>query len=455
MMRELEQPLGVQVRLLAQEFTRIQASGGILLLAATVLALLFANSILSEAYFNFWQSDLSISLGSFSISEHLYEWVNDGLMVIFFLVVGLEIKREVVEGELGSPKRAALPVAAALGGLVIPALIYLALNSGPPGSAGWGIPIATDIAFTLGILVLLGSRVPVTLKVFFTAFAIVDDIGAVLVISLFYTSDISALALGAALILLLGLVALNRARVFNLIPYLVLGFLLWLAFLESGVHPTIAGVLLALVIPNRSAADPRILLTQCTTILSEYEKTPAGEHPARLSAREEAATQTLESIAESLQSPSQRLEHALNPLSTYLILPIFAFANAGVAIPAEPGVLLSNPVSMGILAGLLIGKPLGITLFSWLAIRLNLAQLPSTVSFRQLALASILGGIGFTISLFITGSAFDDPELVTAAKLAILAASLIAGVSGFALVWFTSPHYDEYSRIEDELASST
>ncbi|MDX1435848.1 MAG: Na+/H+ antiporter NhaA, partial [Anaerolineales bacterium] len=452
MLRELEKPLGVQIRLLAQEFTRIQASGGLLLLGATILALIFANSALAEAYFEFWRTDFTITLGSFSLTAHLYEWVNDGLMAIFFLVVGLEIKREILEGELGSAKRAALPVAAAVGGLAVPAVIYLAFNLGTPGANGWGIPIATDIAFTLGILVLLGSRVPLTLKIFFTAFAIVDDIGAVMVITFFYSHGVELVALGAGAVILILLIILNRIRVYNLVPYVILGILLWVAFLEAGIHPTVAGVLLALVIPNRSAGDPRVLLAQCTTILNEYDS--PGTHPARLSSREQAATQTLEAISESLQSPSQRLEHALNPWSTYLILPIFAFANAGVPLATDIGSMLSNPVSIGILAGLLIGKPLGITLFSWITIRIGLAQLPRAVSFRQLAFASILGGIGFTISLFITNSAFSDPEVVIVAKLAILVASLIAGVVGFALVWFTSPQYDEHSMIEVELAPS-
>jgi Na+:H+ antiporter, NhaA family len=455
MMRELEKPLGVQIRLLAQEFTRIQASGGILLLFATIVALILANSPLSQAYFNFWNTDFGVTLGGFSLNAHLYEWVNDGLMAIFFLVVGLEIKREVMEGELGSPKRAALPIAAALGGLILPAAIYIFFNAGMSTANGWGIPIATDIAFTLGILVLLGSRVPFTLKIFFTAFAIVDDIGALLVIAVFYTSDISVVALGFAAVIFLILVILNRLKIYSLIPYVVLGILLWLAFHEAGIHPTIAGVLLAFVIPNRSRGDPGILLAQCTTVLNEYESAKVGAQSDRLSAREQAATQTLEAISESLQSPSQHLEHVLNPWSTYLILPLFAFANAGVAIPDSIERALANPVSLGILLGLLVGKPLGICLFTWLSIRTGLAQLPRAVSFRQLAMASVLGGIGFTISLFITSSAFTAPELQTAAKLAVLIASALAGIVGFVLVWLTSPHYDEHSLVEVDLATTT
>jgi NhaA family Na+:H+ antiporter len=447
MLRELEKPVGVQIRLLAQEFTRIQASGSLLLLLATVVALFWANSLWQEAYFHLWETDLTVVLGNFSLSEHLLEWVNDGLMVLFFFVVGLEIKREVLEGELGSPKSAALPIAAALGGLLFPALIYLAFNAGGPGASGWGIPMATDIAFTLGILVLLGTRVPLSLKVFFTALAIADDIGAVLVIALFYTANISWLALGIGAVILLALIVANRMQIYTPLVYAVGGVALWLAFLLSGVHPTIAGVLLAMVIPNRGVGNTKVFLAQAVTILDNYEQAPE-ELPT---SRQQAATQTLEAITERMQSPSQRLERNLHPWTTYLILPLFALTNAGVTIGDDFLSSLTNPVSLGIIFGLVVGKPLGISLFAWLAVRLGIAQLPHGVRWGQLIGASTLAGIGFTISLFITGRAFSDPVLLTSAKVGIIIASLLAGVIGWIMLIRVSPHYDRATSMDNAL----
>ena len=326
-------------------------------------------------------------------------------------------------------------------------MIYYAFNIGGPGARGWGIPMATDIAFMLGILVLLGSRVPLSLKVFFTALAIADDIGAVLVIALFYTAEIHFLALGVGALILVLLIIINRLQVFHPLPYTILGIALWVAFLESGVHPTIAGVLLAMVIPNRGTGDTRVFLAQCVTILDDYEL-EGRERYADMNSRQQAATQTLESITERMQSPSQRLERNLHPWTTYVILPIFALTNAGVAIGSGLIEALTNPVSLGIIFGLVVGKPLGISLFAWLAVRLGIAQLPRGVSWRQLVSASTLAGIGFTISLFITGRAFEDPTLLTSAKVGIIAASLLASVIGFVLLNMMSPHYDQSTRME-------
>ena len=310
----IEKPMGVRIRLLAQEFSRIAASGGIVLLIATIIALIWANTPAGEDYFHLLETTLSLNFGTFSLSEHVLEWVNDGLMVIFFFVVGLEIKREITTGELASPKKAALPIAAAVGGMVLPAVVYAVFNLSGPGTAGWGIPMATDIAFTLGIMALLGNRVPLSLKVFFTALAIADDLGAVLVIALFYTSQIEWAALGVGAVVLLVLFILNRSRVYSPLPYAILGIVLWLAFLESGVHPTIAGVLLALTIPTRNPANTRTLLAQCVTILDDYEL-PEGAIP-NVGSRNQAAIQVLENITERMQSPAQRLERELHPWST-------------------------------------------------------------------------------------------------------------------------------------------
>lgn len=446
LLEAIEKPLGVRIRLLAQEFTRLAASGGAILLLCAIVALIWANSPWSESYFHLWEMALSFVFGEASLSEHLLEWVNDGLMVIFFFVVGLEIKREVLAGELASPKRAALPVAAAIGGMVAPALFYTFFNAGSSAISGWGIPMATDIAFTLGLMTLLGRRVPLSLKVFFTALAIADDLGAVLVIAIFYTSEISWISLGIGGIFLLALVGLNRAKVYTVLPYTLLGIGLWLAFLESGVHPTIAGVLLAMTIPTRSPANMRALLDQSAAVIDEFELPPEWQEVT--DSRRQAVIQTLETITDRMQSPARRLERDLHPWTTYLIVPLFALANAGVVVNAEAVQNLLNPVSLGIILGLVVGKPLGITLFSWLVVRIGLADLPTGVSWPQLFSASWLAGIGFTMSLFIAGAAFEDAALLDTAKLAILVASILAATAGWVLLSITSPGYEHTTHME-------
>ncbi len=438
----VEKPLGVQVRLLAQEFVRIEASGGIILLISAILALLWANSSISETYVHFWETELALGFGQSAFSLPLIEWINDGLMVIFFFVVGLEIKRQITTGELSRPRQAILPLAAALGGMLVPAGIYLLLNAGGSGEQGWGIPIATDIAFTLGVLALLGSRAPLSMKIFFTALAIADDLGAILVLAIFYSSGIHWISLLIAAVILVVLIGLNRARVYSPLPYAILGIGLWLAFLESGIHPTIAGVLLAATIPTWGAPDTRALLAQCVSVLDEFEG------PSAQSAnRAQIAAQTLETVADRMQSPAQRLEHSLHPWTTYLILPIFALANAGVVLEFDQS--LMGMVSIGIVLGLVLGKAIGITLFTWLAVRLHLADLPRNVNLRQVFSASWLAGIGFTMSLFIAGNAFRaSPDLLSEAKAGILVASLLAGIIGYTLTYFTTQTYAETSHVE-------
>jgi len=438
----IEKPLGVQVRMLAQEFARIEASGGIILLICAILALIWANSAWSNDYFHLWKMDLGIRLGTSEFSKYLLKWINDGLMVLFFFVVGLEIKREVTTGELSNPRKALLPIFAAVGGMLFPALFYIMLNTGGAGLPGWGIPMATDIAFTLGILALLGSRVPLSMKIFFTALAIADDLGAVLVIGLFYTADISWISLLVAAVILVALFGLNKARVYSPLPYALLGIGLWLAFLKSGVHPTIAGVLLAMSIPTRSKPDTKALLAQCVSTLDEFKRPFVTQ--GRFDNRYEVAAQTLEAVSERMQSPAQRLEHALHPWTTYLILPIFALANAGVTLSFDSGSIF-GPVSLGVILGLVLGKPIGITLFSYLAVRMGVAELPVNVDWRQIFATSWLAGIGFTMSLFIAGAAFTDVVLLDQAKIGILAASLLAGLIGALLMWFSSPTHAETS----------
>jgi NhaA family Na+:H+ antiporter len=446
---EIEKPLGVQVRLLFRQFTRLQASSGILLLAATILALIWANSAWGHGYFELWETYLKIELGELALKESLLHWVNDGLMVIFFFLVGLEIKREILVGELASLRKATLPLMAALGGMVLPAAFYILFNLGGDGASGWGIPMATDIAFLLGLLTVLGSRIPISLKVFFTALAIADDLGAVLVIAIFYSSEISWLALGIGAVFLAALVVLNRGKVRHPLPYSLLGIGLWLAFLQSGIHPTIAGVLLALTIPARTPVRASAFLAQCTAALGGLEP---GAHVEE-SRQQQAAAQALETIAERIQTPLQRLERTLNPWVAYLVVPIFAFANAGVGLGGNLAEALGNPISLGIIAGLVAGKPLGISLFSWLAVKLGIADLPQGVTWSQLFSASWLAGIGFTMSLFIASSAFAGTLLDTA-KMSILAASLLAGGIGFGLLLLTSSTHEEASQLEEGMASA-
>jgi NhaA family Na+:H+ antiporter len=455
LIEEIEKPVGVQVRNLFNRFTRLQASGGLLLVFATIVALFLANSNFASAYFDLWKTDFSVTFGEVGLSKYLLKWVNDGLMVIFFFVVGLEIKREITVGELNSPRKAALPLMAAIGGMLVPAALYVIFNLGTEGMSGWAIPMATDIAFMLGIMALLGRRIPLSLRVFFTALAIVDDLGAVLVIAMFYTSDILWAAMGIGGIILLVLMALNWLGIRNPLPYAVLGIGLWLAFLQSGVHPTIAGVLLAFTIPSRTRVQAQAFMAQCIAVLGGVEGEDLPEDTAvQMSDRRQAAAHALEAIAERMQSPAQRLEHSLTPWATYLVLPIFALANAGVTISSDLGAILSNRVALGIIFGLVLGKSLGITLFTWLAIRLGIAEMPTRVGWPQLFSATWLAGIGFTMALFIANSAFSDPTLLDTAKLAILAASLISASIGFTMLILTSRQRDRHTDLEIAVATA-
>jgi Na+:H+ antiporter, NhaA family len=417
-----------------QDFADKQSTGGVLLIAATVIALVWANSPWGEGYASLWHTKLTVGVGDASITKDLTHWINDGLMAVFFLVVGLEIKREVLVGELSSVRSAALPVAAAVGGAVVPAAIYLAINAGTEGAAGWGIPMATDIAFALGVLALLGDRVPLALKVFLTALAIVDDIMAVLVIALFYTSEISWGALGVGAVFIGALVLANLIGVGRTLVYAVLGVGLWLCFLLSGVHATIAGVLLALTVPAISFINPGAFLERGRYVLDRFEQ--AGEKGESVLCNEErqAALHALNHAAYKLEPPLHELEHALHPWVVFAIMPIFALANAGVPLGGSIGEALTSPVALGIVAGLVVGKQLGITLFAWLAVKSGISELPEGIEWRHVYGASWLAGIGFTMSLFITDLAFSEGSLVDAAKLGILVASLVAGVVGWTIL---------------------
>lgn len=416
------------------QFAHTESAGGIVLLACAALALIWANSPWSGAYFHLWELPLSIRFIDAELSLPLHGWINDGLMTVFFLLVGLEIKREILVGELASLRRAAFPIAAAAGGMIVPALFYVAFNVGEPTLHGWGTPMATDIAFALGILALLGSRVPVSLKVFLTALAIADDIGAVLVIALFYTSAISTTALAVAGGVLLLLVGANASGVRHPAWYVLLGVILWLAVHESGIHATVAGVLLAMTIPARTRINPEEFLARSRAALDEFasSEVDSAGHVLTSPAQQETIT-ALENIAEDAQAPLLKMEDKLHTTVAFGIMPLFALANAGVALGGA-GDAMRSPVTLGIIAGLVFGKPLGITLFAWLAARLGIASVPDGISWRHVHGVGWLAGIGFTMSLFIAGLAFGTGTVLDAAKIGIFAASLIAGSVGWFLL---------------------
>ncbi len=417
-----------------QEFLHQEASGGILLIIATVIALAWANSPFAESYHHLWHTYLSIDLGGIGLKYSLHHWINDGLMVIFFFVVGLEIKRELLVGELSSVKKAALPIAAALGGMIFPALIYTIFNLGTEGASGWGIPMATDIAFVVGILALLGKRVPLALKIFILALAIVDDLGAVLVIAIFYTSNISFTSLLIAGGFLVLLIAMNRMGVRNLLIYTLVGVGLWLAFLKSGVHATVAGVLLAFTIPVSSRINTKKFKNETESLLKDFDN--AGEHGDNVLTNSDRLSiiDQIENNCEKILTPLQRFEHGLHPWVSFFIMPVFALANAGVTIGSGLTSALTHPVSIGIILGLFLGKQIGIFSFSYLAVKLKLASEPEGVSWKKIYAASVLAGIGFTMSLFIANLAFNSPELLNISKVGILAGSLLSGIVGFIIL---------------------
>lgn len=373
-------------------------------------------------------------------------WVNDGLMVIFFLLVGLEIKRELLIGELASVRRATLPVAAAIGGMVAPALIFAAFNFRGPGAAGWGIPMATDIAFAVGVLALVGRGLPVAVKVFLLAVAIVDDLGAVLVIAIFYTNKISVGYLLVAAAILAALILLNVLRVHRPLLYILLGIGLWLATLFSGIHATIAGVLLAFTIPASRVIEERPYIEYTRKMLAGFERDTEVE-PGKITHDQSHAIKAMEEAAQAVQTPLARVEHALLWPVGFIIVPLFALANAGVSLRSGVGTIFSDPVMWGVLAGLVIGKPLGVLLASWLAVKARIASLPEGASPGQLVGVGVLCGIGFTMSLFVANLAYPGDEThIAAAKVGILDASIIAGVIGGIIIKRSSPPRSFASR---------
>jgi Na+:H+ antiporter, NhaA family len=417
------------------EFLHTEVAGAIALLAATVIALVCANTRLWPAYDAFWHIEVGISAGHWAFDESLVHWVNDLLMALFFFVVGLEIKREVLVGELSDRRKAVLPVVAAIGGMLAPALIYILMNQGGDGAHGWGIPMATDIAFAVGVMALLGDRVPPTLKVFLVALAIADDIGAILVIAIFYSSGISYVWLGVAVLLLVALLVMNRAGIDSPVPYLVLGGFVWAAIFASGIHSTIAGVLVALTIPAVAKTDPLAFVSSTRDRLDRIETTYVEGSNVLEDDDQQLEALRIRSEASHTAAPLQRLEFALHPFTTFVVLPLFALSNAGVRIVGtDVRAALVTPVALGVIFGLLVGKPLGIALLSWAAIKARIADLPEGVGWPHMLGAGLLGGIGFTMSLFVASLAFRRTDLIADAKLAILVASALAGVLGYVVL---------------------
>ena len=412
-----------------RQFLDTEASGGILLLAAALVALVWANSPWGDSYRSLWHTDVTVNFGRYVLAGDLHHWVNDALMVIFFFVVGLEIKSELVEGKLRDPRTAAMPAIAALGGMVVPAALYLLVTSGGDGSRGWGIPMATDIAFAVGVVALLGRRVPSSLKLFLLTLAIVDDIGAIIVIGLFYSTGIQPQFFGAAAALVIVILVLNRAGVVWLAPYIALGAALWLVTYASGVHATIAGVVLGLLTPARNMVPASVARNWAADLDDE----PTADE-----------LQTMTRLARHSVSPAEHIAHMLHPWSSFLIVPVFALANAGVEIKADSfdgsG---AAAVSGGVILGLVVGKTLGITGAAWLAVRLGIARLPEGANWSMVTAIACIAGIGFTVSLFVAELAFEGGALQDAAKLGVLAASLAAAVlGGLGLRWACRPAAD-------------
>jgi NhaA family Na+:H+ antiporter len=412
-----------------------EVSSGIVLLAAAVAALLWANSRWAGSYEALWNIEASLRVGSFVIEHSLREWVNDALMVVFFFVVGLEVKREFLCGALSDWQRAALPVVSAVGGMIVPAMLYIAFNYAQPTARGWGIPMATDIAFALGVLALLGDRIAPSLRIFLLALATVDDIGAILVIALFYSEGLVPIALVFALVLVAMLVSMQRLGVRNLLYYAPVAVLFWFAVLASGVHATIAGVVLGFVTPIRPFITKEAYSETALALVDDVQDaTTNGDID-----RSEAILGQIEEITAATEAPADRLIRLVHPWSSYVVLPLFALANAGVRLSTETiQQALTSAASTGIFVGLTAGKPLGIVLFAFLAVRLGLARQLAGVRWSQMVGVGLLGGIGFTVSLFISGLAFSDASVIASARISILAASVVAGLAGYLVLRIVS-----------------
>lgn len=424
-------PIDKYLLLPITRFINNSTTSGILLFVSAVIALVLANSPLQDAYHHFWEHTLSIGYDEYVVSKSLHHWINDGLMSIFFFVIGLELKREILAGELSRPQDAVLPIFAGLGGMVIPALFYLAFNSSGETSSGWGIPMATDIAFALGILYMLGDKVPVSLKVFLTALAIADDLGAVMVIAFFYTSDISTMSLlfGGGFLGILVLANVLGAR--SIVFYAIIGIGgLWMAFLLSGIHATIAGVIAALTIPANVKIQDKQFVVKMKALTNDFEMSTPN-NVSFLTHEQLHIIERIRFYSKAALTPLQRLEHAMHPLVAFVVMPIFALANAGITFSGSFTENMLSQVSLGVIFGLALGKFIGIVTMSKILVKLKLAALPEGLNWRHIYGAALLAGVGFTMSLFITDLAFVSPMHIIQAKIGIFIASIFCGIGGF------------------------
>lgn len=422
-----------------QSFYNTISNGGFLLLAAAIIAFIWSN-FSPEGYGHFWHRELSISIGGTTLSNSLAHWVNDGLMTLFFFTVGLEIKREMLVGGLSDPRKAALPVAAALGGMVFPALIYVGFNWGSESMSGWGIPMATDIAFSLAILSTLGNRVPFGIRIFLTAFAIADDLGAIVVIALFYTPEIHLIYLAGAGVVCLFLFVLNRLWVKAWFPWIVLGVILWFLIAHSGLHATITGVILSMFIPARSRYNTDLFMKMVREKLDSIncEGDNCG-YTIMVNRSHLEAVHGINMACDEVETPLQKMEHALEPWIAYMVLPLFALANSGVVLGnLDIGAMVLHPVTLGVCIGLTVGKPIGIALFTWLATKILRVNLIQGASWPMIVGVGFLGGIGFTMSLFIGGLSFNDPVFQEYAKMGIISGSVIGGFCGYIVLRLSS-----------------
>ena len=422
-----------------EHFIHAQTTTGLVLMFMTVLALILANTPLTEAYVHFFHTTVNLSVGSWHIEHTIHHWINDGLMAVFFFIIGLEIKREILVGELSDLKVATLPILSAIGGMVLPALIYYSINAGGDGASGWGIPMATDIAFAISALVLLGKRVSPALVTFLVALAIVDDLGAVLVIAIFYTDQINMIPLSLSGLSFIIMLILNRVGIHMILPYFITGLFMWFFMLESGVHATIAGVIAAMAIPSKPRQTPIDFTNHTRNLLDEYDNYPvATDH--MMHEKQKAILLNISDRIDAVGTPSSRLEHDLHLPVSLVVIPLFALANAGISINfSSISETIVSPVSLGIIAGLILGKVLGIAGVAWLAVKMGMAKLPENSTMSQIFGVAFLGGIGFTMSIFVADLAFlGNDILIFQAKVGILAASLFAGLFGYFWLRFSS-----------------
>ena len=410
------------------KFIHQEHTSGIVLFISVLAAIVWVNSPFAHSYHQVWDIKISLGFGGYVLDHPLHLWINDGLMAVFFFVIGLELKREFMAGELSTLKKASLPMVAALGGMLVPALIYFFINKGTDAEHGWGIPMATDIAFALALLSIAGKQIPSSVKVFLSALAVADDLGAVLVIAIFYSSHIALVPLTIGVWLLVILLIGNKLGIRSIVFYLVIGFAVWVAFLLSGVHATIAGVLVAFTIPARTRINEKSYAESLKKLLFDFEK-QIPNNSTLTTSEQHHTIEKIKELSMDAETPLQKVEYALHPWVAFVVMPLFALANAGIIIGADFFTSLLNPVSMGVAIGLLAGKFIGVLLATWLMVKFG-AQLPAKASWKQITGVALLAGVGFTMSLFISGLAFTHPQMVDQAKYGILLASLLAGILG-------------------------